>query len=286
MAFTIDGGLGLVTVAGGASATDLYHLIMTGCRPATFTLNDSVDPLDTTGFAASLASTTMTPGLIGGTAEITCLFPKTTPLSASSGLVTISGTDLVACHKWNLDISWPVLDITAFGSTAPTNMIYRPGRVCTWKGGFSLRHQNDAAATALPALGAAGSTAGTTVFKLIEEGGTDSSFTGSIYRISRSKKADPKTTVDVDYTFQGTGNITAVGSAAPLPAGAIDMPDWDATGGEPSDGIPDISLILQYYTGRTDTVPGFLSSVKIDCQMNQLVKVVATVQLAGAIVSA
>lgn len=278
MAFPVKGTKAKIT-SWGSSGDDVYQLINTAIRPIEMTLNHESDVQEITPLDAAATAKSYMGGLYSGTFDFTGLWPQTSPVLGNTGLLTL-GSSYYAyqVESWFLNLNWGEEDITAFpaesaGTSGPSRR-FMPGGLLAWDGGYTAR-TSSAAAISLPTT--ANGLGVTAAFKLKETGTNDASFTGNIVVKSASQPvAMGGGQIKVTYAFNGTGDLTSVagdtGGPAILPAGVLAEPDWDNDG----DGVPDVALVAQTYTGRTLSAKAFLRQIRIECNVGQPVKVTGT----------
>ena len=272
MGYATVGITGAVTSWSGTANTTLINAI--GAHTAS--LSVSGNSADRTAFAGSLTSVGMGPGLRSWTGSISARFP-TTAVNGIAGALAVSGGYALHIRSWALTIAAKALDITAFGATATTNgwRSFRPGLLS-----ISARASafvDSGTGIALPPTTSASAAAATFTLD-----GTRS-FTGNVLysASSPSIKVDDLNTVDFDMVFDGA--VTAVGASNIFAAGAVGLPDWDASG---SDGIPDTTLTLTADTGRTYAGPAFWNSIAISVDPAAYTTIEIGVQGAGALTAA
>lgn len=285
MGFPVGGELAKLTSWGAGGASDVLQLVGTACRCVEFTPSINGAALDITPLDASAVSRAITPGLNQGDTRLRLLYPQTAPTVGNVCYMTLAAATATRMQSFNLQLSVNALDITEFAATAPQWRRFRPSDFVTWRGGFEVMQESSAAAMAVALPGASSVAA---EFYIGYVSGSDyHKFSGNIHRIQRSGTVKRGDKIIHNFTFEGTGNLTSAvaGSTYPaiLPAGTVDTPDWDATG---TDGVPDVSLILQYYTSRTITVPAFWRDINIRARYDGLVEVDVTAQWADTAVFA
>jgi len=247
----------------GVSQTgfDLYRLIQTALKSIAFNINETADTDNTTGLVASPdAITDMAGGLRRRTLSINALFPKASPSWGHRGMITAASHYTAHVDAFTLDLSWLFGETTPLEDPPVSDASYEPGD-CSWRGTMvgdvsatvSVPNTNIEAAASL---------------RLKDEDTVDTTFAGTIITNGRTVNVDRKAALQrITQSFVGDGVLTAAGDNK-LFDGAI--------------GLPDIcEMILQYKSGKTETIDGFLTSLSISVARGQLVTVSGTVQLTG-----
>lgn len=237
--------------------------LLTGSRPAQFTLNMTGEDIDTTAFADSGIQTHIK-GLSSWAGQFTAQLAE--PAIGNLGLVTFSAGYTTNLNAWSIQANQQsVGPVTAF---AGTEHAYIPGTI-DWGGTFSGFIDGT---TALTAVGNSSEPASAT-FKFAEKGATDNTLSGSIFTTALNATVQPTAANAVSYSFRGSGALTQSSPSAGTPiftAGAL--PLTAAT-----------SLVLTCSTGRTMTGSAFWTSISINCAVAQAVTVTVGFQGTGAL---
>lgn len=235
---------GKITVA---ASSDLKTLIE-AVKPFDWRLSITAPETDTVGADDPTIINSRNVGPYSWSATVRARFPAGGPVNGAGCDIVFSSGDDTFPVSWRLDMECepepPFVSMSDAGATATQT---GPGPV-RWGGSYSVR-MNDAAAMTLPATPNAAGAAAT--FKLTDEGaGTDNTFAGSIRISGASPSLSIPGSVGVEYTFVGTGNLTAAGDSPLLPAGTV--------------GTPDTTEIVFDYDGtRTLTGDAFWSSISV-----------------------
>jgi hypothetical protein len=284
MAYPLTSETGNLATGGSVSSGDLYYLFGTALRmgPELATLNLEANEIDITGNAGStITMMEMATGLLSGTIDFGGIWPRAA--GAATGITSSvaygSGGYVQYLDSWNIDITWPEVEITSQGGTARQYRKYMPGGIGTWGGSYTCKADN---ATPPVAPGIAASTTGT--FKMGEGGTDDPTLSGSILTprlVQRIKIGDVSV---LTYTFKGTGELTQkAGTSLPgllytgTTATAITKPTWDID----SNGVADNTVVLTAATGRTFTGPAFWTKLSLAWKMDDVVRVTGTLRFAG-----
>lgn len=280
MAYPLTSETGNLTCT--AASGDLLYLLGTSLRMTTdlATLNVNANEVDITQATTSGVNMfTKLNGLRDGTVDFSGIWPRTSPSSAMSALVTFGSGYVQYVNAFNIDITWPEIDITSFTGTASTGYrTYMPGGTGMWSGSWTCKADNATALT-MPSVGAAAAA----TFKFYEDGATDPSLSGNIGTPKMTQKVKVGDYSEVTYSFSGSGDLTqAAGSTLPgltAASGAITKPTWDIN----SDGTPDNTAVLTVATGRTYTFPAFWTKLSLSWKPDDVVRVTGTLRVAGAI---
>lgn len=283
MAYPLTSETGNLTCT--AASGDLLYLFGTALRMTTdlATLNVNANEVDVTQATTSgVNMMAKINGLRDGTVDFSGIWPRTSPLSAMSALVTFASGYVQYVNSFNIDIDWPEIDITSFTGVASTGYrTWMPGGTGSWSGSWTCKADN-ATALSMPSLGAASSA----TFKFFEDGTNDPTMSGSIGTPKLSQKVKVGDYSEATYSFSGSGDLQQkAGDALPgiLYAGTtltnVTKPTWDLNG----DGTPDNTCVLTVATGRTYTFPAFWTKLSLSWKPDDVVRVTGTLRVAGAI---
>lgn len=258
------------------SATDLNQLLVTAIKSLSMTFNANADSEDVSGDGDT--ATKYTTGLYESTLDFEGVYPKAAPRYGNSGLVTFGGGYAEFVYSYVLDFDFGEEDITSFSGTAPTARAFRPSGRPQVRGSYTARPVSGNA-VALPS--AVNSTGSAATFKLTEDS-TDPAFTGSIIVTGKRLIAGGRSLATLSYDFMFADTVTAVaGTTLPavLPAGAVDVSDWDLN----SDGVADVTVVWQTAASRTYSAACFLRSLRVECGVGDVVKISGTIRNTGAV---
>jgi len=283
MAYPLTSETGNLTCT--AASGDLLYLLGTSLRMTTdlATLNVNANEVDITQATTSGVNMfAKLNGLRDGTVDFSGIWPRTSPSSAMSALVTFGSGYVQYVNAFNIDITWPEIDITSFTGTASTGYrTWMPGGTGMWSGSWTCKADNATALT-MPSVGAAAAA----TFKFYEDGATDPSLSGSIGTPKLSQKVKVGDYSEVTYSYSGSGDLTqAAGTSLPgltAASGAITKPTWDIN----SDGTADNTTVLTVATGRTYTFPAFWTKLSLSWKPDDVVRVTGTLRVAGSITAA
>jgi hypothetical protein len=283
MAYPLTSETGNLTCT--AASGDLLYLLGTSLRMTTdlATLNVNANEVDITQATTSGVNMfAKLNGLRDGTVDFSGIWPRTSPSSAMSALVTFGSGYVQYVNAFNIDITWPEIDITSFTGTASTGYrTWMPGGTGMWSGSWTCKADNATALT-MPSVGAAAAA----TFKFYEDGATDPSLSGSIGTPKMTQKVKVGDYSEVTYSYSGSGDLTqAAGTSLPgltAASGAITKPTWDIN----NDGNPDNTTVLTVATGRTYTFPAFWTKLSLSWKPDDVVRVTGTLRVAGSITAA
>lgn len=275
------------TITSITAATDLATILhpTTGAIvPHTITINEQVDALDITSQGDS--GKIFRAGLTSGTAQIVANYPFVQRQIGATGLITLAGTQLALVRSWDLTVSTNVRDISSTTQADLTSKYFAPSRSVTWNANAECMVESGTAVRSLtkctPTVALSSYPAA--IFKIVEEGASDPTLTGTCM-IQQRGHAIPISGSDnqiVNLALQGTGLLTASSgttTAAVFPAGSVDTPDWDTTG----DGVADVTLLVTAASGRTYSFCCFWNRVNIRSSMAGLIQVTVDLQITGLI---
>ena len=286
MAYPLTSETGNLTCATGS--TDLNQLFTNALRMTTdlATINieaSEIDVTQATGSAINMG--TMIGGLRTGTVEFGGIYPRaTTPLAASSTITygTAPNGYVQYCNAWNLDITWPEIDITTINSTSvPTWRRWMPGGIGSWSGSYTCK-ADDTTPPVIPLTGSAEAV----TFQFAASG--TPALAGNITTPRLAQRVRLGDFSEITYNFRGSGDLTQTVSAAypgltRATTGAISKPSWDSAG---NNGVPDVSCVLQVATGRTWTFPAFWTRLNLAWRVDDVVRVTGTLRIADTAVVA
>lgn len=226
----------------GASSGFTYSLIATNLLANTANLSVNGEQANVTTFSSS---GTKVDAFVGGIKSwsVDMEFQLGTPRMGNLGLVTVadmSGADALL-KEWEIQIKAASGDVTALGAAWRS---YSPG-VVTWSA--KAKGYLDAAILALcPNLSTQPSSATFTIVS----GGTGKQLAGTV--IGKSTKITNKigSVAEVDYDFQGTGNLTTAGTATYLWA-------QDTGGGVYTITTPETSKTLTFQANSGQSFSGY-----------------------------
>ena len=277
MAYPLTSETGNLTCA--VATTDLNQLFTNAIRMtgdlATINIEATeIEVTQATGSAINMG--TMIGGLRTGTVEFSGIYPRTTtPLAASSSITYASGY-VQYVNSWNLEISWPEIDITTISSSSvPTWRRWMPGGIGMWSGSYTCK-ADDATPPVIPPSGAASSA----TFQFAASG--TPSLAGNITAPRLSQRVRLGDFSELVYNFRGSGDLTQTVSAdypglTRSTTGAISKPSWDAVGGN---GVPDVTCVLKVAPSREWTFPAFWTRLNLEWKVDDVVRVTGTLRIA------
>lgn len=237
--------------------------LLTGSRPAQFSLSMAMDDLETTAFADSGVGTHIR-GLSSWSGSFTAQLAA--PSNGSLGSVAGTGLYVTNINAWTLEAQQMAHESTAF---AATTKAFIPGMI-SWGGTYAGYVDGT---TVLVAAGLPSSNA-TATFTYQEQGGTDNTLSGEIFTTQLSANVAPNAANTVSYSYRGTGSLTQSTPSAGTPiftAGAVPV----ATAAT--------SLVLTASTGRTYTGSAFWTSISLSVAVNQATILTVGFQGSGAL---
>lgn len=283
MAYPLTSETGNLTCS--TSGSDLNQLFTNALRMTTdlATINIEASEIDVTQATGSaIKMGTMIGGLRTGTVEFGGIYPRsTTPLAASSTVTYTTGYTQY-CNAWNIDITWPEIDITTVSSAStPTWRRWMPGGIGSWSGSYTCK-ADDTTPPVVPLTGAAEAA----TFQFASSG--TPSLAGNITMPRFAQRVRLGDYSEITYNFRGSGDLTQTVSAAypgllSASTGAISKPSWDVSG---SNGVPDVSCVLTVATGRTWTFPAFWTNLNLAWKVDDVVRVTGTLRIADPAVVA
>ena len=284
MAYPLTSETGNLTCS--AASGDLLYLFGTSLRLTTdlATLNVNANEVDITQATTSgVNMMAKINGLRDGTVDFSGIWPRTSPGSAMSALVTFASGYVQYVNAFDIEIAWPEIDITQFSGSASTGWrTWMPGGTGSWSGSWTCKADN-ATAISMPSVGSAASA----TFKFYEDGTPDPNLSGSIGTPKMTQKVKIGDYSEVTYSFSGSGDLTQAAGAGGLPgvtaaSGAIVKPTWNIAG----TATPDNTCVLTTATSRTHTFPAFWTKLALSWKPDDVVRVSGTLRVAGAITSA
>jgi hypothetical protein len=239
-------------------------------------LNIDGGTADRTGYAASLSSMAMGPGLRSWGGTISGRFSGSgTAEVGYLGAVTYAAGNVLHVTDWKLDVKAKELDITTYNAstTAVGWKSFRPG-ILNWSGSYGTLVDSGVAPTLPSAPGVASTSA---VFTIT----TGKTLTGNILP-SQVGLAIPVGDLNkLSYSFVGDGAFTSAGANSLFPAAVVALPMWDETSG---DGVADTALVFKSNTGTGGTFTGnaFWTGISITHKPNAYIDVSVTFRGSGA----
>lgn len=267
----LRGADGFISVPGTSSSAngsvtqtgfDLYNLIQTALKGVAFSIDQKADTGNTTGLTSSSdPDTYMASGLKRSTLSFKGLFPKAAPAYGHRGFVTAASHYTAHLDGWTLSLAWASGETTEFQDPPSDHADYEPGDL-SWKGTMVGDVSSSVSVKEVGVEAAA-------LFRLKDETTLDTTFAGTIITDSRGMTVDKQGGLQrLSQSFVGDGPLTAAGDNK-LFAGAV--------------GLPDITeLVLQYGSGKTETVLGFLTGLNIAVSRGSLTTVTGSIQLTGS----
>jgi len=276
--YPLTSELGNLTTDTGIVSGDLYYLFNTAMRVGSDVAvmnieSNEYDATTPTGSAVSMR--TMNAGLRSGTVNFTGIWPRATNPLGLSALIAYGSGYVKHVKGFTLNIEFPEIDITTATNSSGTWRKWMSGPTGRWMGTYNCLADN-ATALSMPTTG----TASSATFTLADYGGTDPTLTGSITapRLQQTVKIGAESIAV--YSFSGSGSLTqtaGTGVGITAASGAISRPAWDLDG----DGVADNNMILTVASGRTYVFPAFYTSLILEWQMDQPVRVSGTLRIAG-----
>jgi hypothetical protein len=289
MAYPLTSETGNLTTDSTVTTGDLYYLFGTALRMTTdlATLNleaNEIEVTQATGSAINMHERIN--GLRTGTVEFSGIWPRTTtPLGISSSVVytTPANGYTQYVNSWNLEVTWPEIDITYFagGATGPTDPStswrrWMPGGIGMWSGSYTCK-ADDATAPLPPSTGASTQV----TFKFVEDGATDPNLVGNITTPRLVQRVRLGDFSELTYNFSGSGNLTqTAGTSLPgllAASGTIGKPTWNITA---TDSKPDNLCVLTVATGRLWKFPAFWTRLGLSWKVDDVVRVTGTLRIA------
>ncbi len=291
MAYPITGELGKITSVTPASAGtyDIEYLLETALRDVTLSYDQTAAQEDVTGKGDGYQ--TFSQGLYRATLDFEGRWPRSAPRFGTSGLITLGSSTVYLVESWSLDIDFGEEEITAFTGAAQSGRSYRPSGFPQIKGSMVCRQSSGAALTG-PAANHA--SAENVTFKLTEDGAADPGFTSTLLIGKLKTSVGGRGLVKPQYDFVVSGQMTSVAGST-LPGIFPDTYVVGATGGTAagsttwdtnSDGTADVTILWQNAASRTYSAAGFLRSLRIECAVNQIVRVSGQILLSGTVTPA
>ena len=179
MAYPLTSETGNLTTDATVVTGDLYYLFNTALRMTTdlATLNVNANEIDVTqATTGGVNMFSKINGLRDATVDFSGIWPRTSPLGAMSANVTFGSGYVQYVNAFNIDITWPEIDITKFTDVASTGWrTWMPGGTGMWSGSWTCKADN-LTAPSMPSIGAAAAA----TFKFYEDGTPDPAISGSI----------------------------------------------------------------------------------------------------------
>lgn len=262
-----DGFLSVPDTSSAAHGTvdqtgfDLYRVIQTALKGVSFTVDQTSDTGNISGLVSSPdAISYMSAGLGRSTLSFGAQFPKSSPSWGHRGFVTAASHYTAHIDAFTLGIAWESGETTPLADPPVEYAQYEPGDM-SW-GGTMVGDVSSSVSVPKTGIEAAAN------FRLKDEATTDTTFAGTIITNGRSVTVDKQGGLQrISQSFVGDGALTFAGDNM-IFDGAV--------------GLPDITeLVLKYGTGKTETVPGFLTALNINLARGQITTVSGTIQLTG-----
>lgn len=272
----------LATLTSVTSATDLNTLLVSALKINEVRINQDTEFFDVSELSGSGSAVERVVGLAAGTFDFTGFYPKSAPRIGNSGFVSYSsGGYAEIVTKWSITVDFGEHDITAMTGAAVSAKVFMPSGIFSWSGSYTAHAVSGNAIVGPSSVNAAIATG---TFKITEDGAADPALSGPVVVTGVNQMIRKADLQACEYTFQGAGALTeTVGSTLPglrkTTTGTWGTPDWDTD----ADGVPDVSVVLTTFTGRTITAAAFLKSITIECQMGQPVKVSGTCRYSGTV---
>lgn len=274
MAATVFKG---TVVATSGEGTDLAALIgEADSTPAgnvavySASINVPTPELETTfASGSSLNARTYTSGLATWTGTMNARWPKGAASQGLSALITMASAYDVNVRDYTLTINGGALDATNFDDSPAGWRTFIPG-LLDWTLSYNAFMDSSSSIT----LGSAGASSESATIKLLEDGTSDASFTGSgiVTAVATGHQVGELNTVA--YTVRGTGDLTSVAgtdnSYVILPAGTLDA-------------FEETEIVVTASSGKTLTGTCFITSLGISVQKGVMTDVSIAVQGTGAV---
>ena len=217
------------------------------------------------------------PGMREWEANITG-FVFATPRLGNVGTITVNSGSGYTTHlkSWTMKLETPAVhDITAPGSQWRSK---RPDRI-GWSGNFVVRHDSSTLPVLplLPPTGASAATLANMTFTYGKDA-TDDKLTGDVILTNLTVTQPESGIVELNYTFKGSGALTAAGTNSLFTAGTLGVFPWDQMG-----ATTDYLLTVTAISGKTWSGSAFAKAITIDVNTDGPVAVSIGAQGTGAL---
>ena len=269
----------LTSTAAITAGNDLYYLLTTALRITTDIATINIESGDVDITQASTGGVNMMEriqGLRTGTVDFSGVFPKTTPPLGITSSVTFANGYVQFINAWNIDVTWPEIDITSTVGGSATWRKWMPGGTGTWSGSYTCK-ASSGAGPALPSSAATGAY-GSATFVLADVGASDPTLAGTIGipRLSQVVKIGDASVIT--YSFQGSGDLTQSNGGLTAASGAITKPKWDLAAA----GTADNTCLLTVCNSPTRTwaFPAFWNKLSLSWKMDDVIRFSGTLRIA------
>ena len=281
MSSPVTGAAAGITI--NTAAKDLSYLFGTAVGESTVTLDWEGTDIESTQMSTSgVKMQQHTSGLKACRVNFTGFYPRASRPLGISSLITYASGNVLFAHDLDIGIEWPEEEITSFTGATGNYKKFMPGGIGSWGGSFKTLAVDDVnyGTAGLPTdSGSSGSAA---TFKLYEAGATDPALSGNIIITGVSHPITMAGKQVITNTFKGSGDLTQAGIGIFATSGTISRPNW-TTGNA---GTDDVSVTVQYASGRTFTGYAFWTGVRFQSQPNGLIKVTGTLRFSGDVTAA
>ncbi len=281
MSSPVTGAAAGITVS--TANKDLSYLFGTALGEAKLTLDWEGTDIESTQMSTSgVKMEQHTSGLRACKVNFEGFYPRASRPVGISSLITYASGSVLFAHDLDIGFEWPEEDITSFTGATGNYRKFMPGGIGSWGGSFKTLAVDDVnyGTAGLPTdSGSSGSAA---TFKLYEAGATDPALSGNIIITNVSHSINMQNKQVITNTFKGSGDLTQAGIGIFATSGTISRPNWTTGIG----GTDDVSIIVQYASGRTFTGYAFWTSVRLQSQPNGLIRASGTLRFSGDITAA
>lgn len=260
--------VGMTAAVTSWGSSNFYSQFLANMKSVTATITDAPEPLDQTSLGDTAAATRV--GLATLDISISAL-GFGTPRVGNTGIVSYnSGGYALYVDQYDLEISAPALDYTAFLSgSPPTFRNFRPG-LPGWRG--SYQGKIDSTTAIIPA-----NRIGDTLKTLTFTYGTDSAndtLAGQVVLTPMEASLRAGNLNTVGYSFVGNGALTANGTNSIFGTGSNPTTNYPLTPLWSAGGAAVGAMVLTADTGRTYSITdSFWTSIRLRCQVGSLVSV-------------
>lgn len=243
--------------------------VLAQMKPAAFTLNQTAQEFDTTGYDASdnlVIASTYLKGLRGWSGTMEGF--HSTPVAGT--VASISGTSYSAnARSWDIQIECDAKDVSAFTQTNNWRT-FLPG-LQRWSGSYECLVDDTTPIT--PVLGSADGTAEPLTGTFTMSSGN--TWAGSIFTTGASITSRVGDLNVVRYTFRGSSDLTVAGTAALFAAN-------NGTQAAMANG----TLTMLMATGRSMAGSAFITRAALTCTQGDVTRVSLAFQGSGALTHA
>lgn len=265
MAFTV-GLSGLISSTD--TGKDLHYLINTGTRPYSATIQVTSENFDVTGFVnIPPIATDQIKGLTGWSGSFVAKYPKVSPASGHTGLVTFANGYTLGSKGFSITAAVASFDVTSGAVVPPVWMEHTPA-IYSFTGSYDAL-VDDTTAISVGSVGAA-------TFRLSTESTNHNELAGNIIITGANYQGSVGDLNRIQYSFVVDGNLTTDGDSSFLPV---------TTPGTPQELTrPDITQIVVRASGaRTYSGSAFVTGWTIGSTIGSAVEGTVNFQGTGAL---